>query len=136
MRRPAKQKKKAAGITCTDYIMSTKYNTINLTMSTAANQDDQLPTAGKKGGTAISKLIIGTILIGFIAYVIYDSASGEGRVTDTVDDFLQWVEDNPTEGVFAFIGVYFVATGRSIMLVVKLFELDAFQAKAILNIFL
>uniref|UniRef100_A0A7S2PDT1 VTT domain-containing protein n=1 Tax=Leptocylindrus danicus TaxID=163516 RepID=A0A7S2PDT1_9STRA len=79
-------------------------------MSTAANQDDQLPTAGKKGGTAISKLIIGTILIGFIAYVIYDSASGEGRVTDTVDDFLQWVEDNPTEGVFAFIGVYFVAT--------------------------
>merc|ERR1712232_1364039 len=32
------------------------------------------------------------------------------HVAGVVEDFLAWVEDNPVAGLFAFIGVYFVAT--------------------------
>jgi len=69
---------------------------------------EQTPKSSK--ADLVKKLLIGSILLAFIVYVIIDSASGDGRVTSTVEDFLDWVEDNPAEGVFAFIGVYFVAT--------------------------
>ncbi len=67
------------------------------------------PTENTKGAK-IKRILIGTILVGLVAYVIFDAASGANNVSTLVDDFLQWVEDNPTEGVFAFVGVYFIAT--------------------------
>jgi len=52
---------------------------------------------------------LASIVIGFIIYVIVDS-QGDQNVTRISRNFLQWVEDNPAAGVFAFIGVYFIAT--------------------------
>jgi len=55
------------------------------------------------------KLIFAVILVAFIAYVIADSLTTK-HVAGVVEDFLAWVEENPVAGLFAFIGVYFVAT--------------------------
>lgn len=49
------------------------------------------------------------LLVGFIAYVIADSLTA-GNVSDAVNSFLQWIEDNPVPGIFVFMVVYFVAT--------------------------
>ncbi|KAL3937441.1 MAG: hypothetical protein SGBAC_007452 [Bacillariaceae sp.] len=55
------------------------------------------------------KAFIAVIVVAFITYVIVDSLT-TGHVTGAVEDFLAWIEDNPVSGIFAFIGVYFVAT--------------------------
>ena len=79
------------------------------TQQEESNIDEQTPKPSSKADL-VKKLLIGSILLGFIVYVIIDSIKGDGQVTTTIEDFLDWVENNPTEGVFAFIGVYFVAT--------------------------
>jgi len=55
------------------------------------------------------RMILASIVIGFIIYIIVDSQR-DNNVKRLSQDFLQWVEENPTEGVFAFVGVYFIAT--------------------------
>jgi len=55
------------------------------------------------------KAFFALIIVGFIAYVIADSLT-TGHVSGAVQDFLKWIEANPVAGLFAFIGVYFVAT--------------------------
>lgn len=57
----------------------------------------------------ITKILLASIVIGFIVYVIIDT-QGDNNIRRISQDFLQWVQDNPGLGVFAFIGVYFLAT--------------------------
>ena len=59
------------------------------------------------------KIIIAVVLLGFIAFVIADSLTNQ-YTKQAIDVFLQWIQENPTPGVFAFMGVYFIATGRLI----------------------
>jgi uncharacterized membrane protein YdjX (TVP38/TMEM64 family) len=55
------------------------------------------------------KSFFAILLVGFIAYIIADSLTA-GNVSDAVDSFLQWIEDNPVPGIFVFMLVYLVAT--------------------------
>jgi len=65
--------------------------------------------AKAKRSACIKKVIIGLILLGFIIYVIVDSQTNN-YVLSGINSFLGWIENNITAGVFAFIGVYFLAT--------------------------
>jgi uncharacterized membrane protein YdjX (TVP38/TMEM64 family) len=71
--------------------------------------DDQ--SSNKKTGTRrnLTRTAVALIVIGFIIYTIVDSQRDK-NIARVTRDFLQWVEDNPTAGVFAFVGVYFIAT--------------------------
>jgi len=66
-----------------------------------------LPTNRCRKNTA--RIILALTVLGFIIYIIVDS-QGDNNVKRLIEDFLQWVEDNPAAGVFALIGVYFIAT--------------------------
>eukprot|EP00978_Attheya_sp_CCMP212_P009912 scaffold23644_cov53-Attheya_sp.AAC.4 len=63
----------------------------------------------------ITKVTLGLALLGFVVFIIVDSAT-TGYTTDGIRDFLQWIEDNPIPGVFAFTAVYFLATGSLLTL--------------------
>ena len=55
------------------------------------------------------KIVLAVLLVGLIAYVIADSLTAR-HIASALDDFLEWIEENPTSGFFAFIVVYFIAT--------------------------
>jgi len=55
------------------------------------------------------KLLVAFVLLGFIVYVIVDSVT-VGNVRRFITNFLEWIEENPIPGLFAFMLVYFVAT--------------------------
>merc|ERR1712176_500249 len=57
----------------------------------------------------IKKAVIAVVLVGIIAFVIADSLTNK-YVKEGIDIFLAWIEKNPIPGVFAFMGVYFIAT--------------------------
>ena len=59
----------------------------------------------------IMRLVLFSLLLGFIIFVIVDSL-GEQNVRRITLEFLAWVEENPVAGIFSFIGVYFLATGE------------------------
>ena len=59
--------------------------------------------------TCVIKSITAAILVGFIIFVIVDSAKNE-VLAGAIQAFLAWVEQNPAAGIFAFAGVYFLAT--------------------------
>ncbi|EJK65235.1 hypothetical protein THAOC_13931 [Thalassiosira oceanica] len=63
----------------------------------------------KKRRVPFVKLSVGITLLAFIAFIIVDSAT-DNRAGATVSAFLEWIESNVIAGVFAFMGVYFVAT--------------------------
>jgi pheromone shutdown protein TraB len=70
--------------------------------------EEELQEANKcRKNTA--RIVLALIVVGFIIYIIVDS-QGANNVKRLTQDFLQWVEDNPAEGVFAFVGVYIIAT--------------------------
>lgn len=74
--------------------------------------NDQLPLQDvppSKGNRYI-KYAVALLLLGFILFVILDSTIGQMYVRDGVNSFLEWIEDNPAPGVFAFVLVYFAAT--------------------------
>jgi uncharacterized membrane protein YdjX (TVP38/TMEM64 family) len=56
-----------------------------------------------------AKLLIGLLLVAFVAFVIIDSLT-TGYVKTAVSDFLVWIETNVVAGIFLFIMVYFIAT--------------------------
>jgi len=58
---------------------------------------------------SIKKMILGLLLLGFIIFVIVDSLTNK-YTRDAILQFLEWIEENPTLGVVAFIGVYFICT--------------------------
>lgn len=55
------------------------------------------------------RLITGLLLVGFIIFIVVDSTNNQ-HIKNLVEDFLDWVENNPVAGFFAFTGVYFIAT--------------------------
>jgi len=55
------------------------------------------------------KIIVGLILLSIIIFVIVDSVTNK-YIISGFQTFLEWIEDNLVAGVFAFMGVYFVAT--------------------------
>mmetsp|Transcript_738 Transcript_738/g.1097 ORF Transcript_738/g.1097 Transcript_738/m.1097 type:complete len:287 (-) Transcript_738:351-1211(-) len=57
----------------------------------------------------IKKILVAVILVAFIVFVIVDYFTNQ-YVKHFVDDFLAWIESNPVAGLFAFMGVYFLAT--------------------------
>mmetsp|Transcript_2786 Transcript_2786/g.6544 ORF Transcript_2786/g.6544 Transcript_2786/m.6544 type:complete len:318 (+) Transcript_2786:196-1149(+) len=78
-------------------------------------ENDDAPTltpeeeAAAKRKACFKKALFAVILVAFIAYVIADSLTTK-NVSGAVEDFLAWIEDNPTVGIFAFMGVYVVST--------------------------
>jgi uncharacterized membrane protein YdjX (TVP38/TMEM64 family) len=56
------------------------------------------------------KMIIGTILLIIICFVIFDLTFGQKYIRHGITIFLEWIKENPGEGVIAFIFVYFIAT--------------------------
>ena len=73
--------------------------------------DNDASNNSKCNKNTIIKISIGSIVLGFIIFVIIDSTQ-EKHVARTSRAFLSWVEENPTAGVFSFMAVYFVATGE------------------------
>ena len=57
----------------------------------------------------IMKGSIAAVLVGFIIFVIIDSTSNR-VVAKGLNSFLEWIQKNPASGIFAFTGVYFLAT--------------------------
>eukprot|EP00578_Thalassiosira_sp_NH16_P025587 CAMPEP_0181100578 /NCGR_PEP_ID=MMETSP1071-20121207/13268_1 /TAXON_ID=35127 /ORGANISM="Thalassiosira sp., Strain NH16" /LENGTH=302 /DNA_ID=CAMNT_0023183317 /DNA_START=114 /DNA_END=1022 /DNA_ORIENTATION=+ len=55
------------------------------------------------------KILTGVVLLSIIIFVIVDAFTNK-YVTSAFRTFLEWVESNLIAGVFAFVGVYFVAT--------------------------
>ena len=55
------------------------------------------------------KICVAAVLVGIIAYVIVDSLTTK-NIQAGLQIFLEWIESNLVAGVFAFMGVYFVAT--------------------------
>jgi len=75
--------------------------------SEAATAATQTPPTSRRA--FLFKIGFGLILVGFIIYVIIDLATTKNTMR-IVADFLDWIEDNPAAGVFAFIGVYIIAS--------------------------
>jgi hypothetical protein len=48
------------------------------------------------------KLTIGLVFAVFVAFAIVDSFTNK-YLLDAIKDFLLWVEENPSRGVFAFV---------------------------------
>jgi uncharacterized membrane protein YdjX (TVP38/TMEM64 family) len=73
------------------------------------SQDVASSPSRRLNSAAIQRIIVGLVLVGVIIFVIVDSLTN-GYVRSGFETFLTWIESNPTAGVFAFMGVYFVAT--------------------------
>jgi len=120
--KPSKSKIKLPNMTITDININTDINNsnsneggINETDNYDGEEEDSnnsksnnqkcttMPTC------SIKKMILGLLLLGFIIFVIVDSLTNK-YARDTILQFLEWIEENPTLGVVAFIGVYFICT--------------------------
>jgi len=55
------------------------------------------------------KILMTTVLAGIVTFVIIDFLTNK-HITHGFHIFLEWIEANLAGGVFAFIGVYFIAT--------------------------
>ena len=73
--------------------------------------DEDPETAAARKKARMKKIVIGLILLGIVVYIIVDSTTNR-YVAQGIQIFLQWFEDNPIAGLFAFMGVYFLATGE------------------------
>lgn len=56
-----------------------------------------------------TKLLFASILLSIIIFVIVDSLTNR-HIQSGFQTFLDWISDNVVDGVFAFMGVYFIAT--------------------------
>jgi len=56
-----------------------------------------------------TKLLFASILVSIIIFVIVDSLTNR-HIQSGFQTFLDWISDNVVDGVFAFMGVYFIAT--------------------------
>lgn len=56
------------------------------------------------------KLVLASIIIGFIIFVIIDTST-TGYLKSGINTFLKWIQRHAAAGFFAFMAVYFIATG-------------------------
>lgn len=73
------------------------------------NSNRDIVNNNNKTSQKIIRFLLFALLFGFIIFVIIDSLR-EQHVRSITLEFLGWVEENPTAGIFSFIGVYFLAT--------------------------
>lgn len=76
-------------------------------ISKSENEDETQMQVERSG--RVKKITVAIVLIGLIAYVVTDSLTTQ-YIRNGFTTFLEWVEKNPIAGVFAFMGVYLVAT--------------------------
>lgn len=76
--------------------------------TTTEEQEGPEVLAAKKRAR-IKKILIGLTLVALVIFVIIDSTSNR-YVAKGIQTFLEWFEKNPVAGLFAFMGVYFLAT--------------------------
>jgi len=77
--------------------------------STAENTNNNDDTTPSKRKCPWGKILVATILIGIVTFVIIDSLTTK-YISTGFQEFLTWIESNLVAGVFAFMGVYFIAT--------------------------
>ena len=77
--------------------------------STTSNNQINIDTIATRKSYPWGKIIVGLLLLAIIIFVIVDSVTNK-YVISGFQTFLEWVQDNLVAGVFAFMGVYFVAT--------------------------
>jgi SNARE associated Golgi protein len=66
------------------------------------SEDDSASVEQKTPWYCSVKFAVGLLLLGFIVFVIVDTATN-GYVRDTVNAFLDWIEKNPIGGFFLFV---------------------------------
>lgn len=71
---------------------------------------DESSTQQTTSSQNYKKYTLAFFLVAFVVFVILDSTIGNGWITDGVDAFLEWIEENPGGGIFVFVLVYFAAT--------------------------
>jgi uncharacterized membrane protein YdjX (TVP38/TMEM64 family) len=64
---------------------------------------------GAKRRNLYTKMAITLVLLGFITFVIVDSVTNQ-YVKTGIENFLEWMEENPAEGFFAFVLLCFLTT--------------------------
>ena len=74
-----------------------------------SNSNDSQAEAPSKRKCPWGKIIIAAILIGIVTFVIIDSLTNQ-HISTGFQELLTWIESNLVAGVFAFMGVYFIAT--------------------------
>ncbi|KAL3771358.1 hypothetical protein ACHAW5_000067 [Stephanodiscus triporus] len=72
-------------------------------------EDENEAVIEKEKSLPWGKISVATALVGVVAYVIVDSLTAK-NIKVGLEIFLEWIESNIFAGVFAFMGVYFVAT--------------------------
>jgi uncharacterized membrane protein YdjX (TVP38/TMEM64 family) len=77
------------------------------TMSDNDNDENKIEAVNRR--TRIRKIIISVLLLGLISFVIADSLTNK-YIKQGIEVFLEWIEENPIIGMFAFMGLYFIAT--------------------------
>lgn len=81
----------------------------------AENSDEEEPVTEEETIESLTcpcrlKPIIGLIFFTIIFLVVIDAAFGKNYVRQNITALLEWIRENPREGVITFIAVYFVAT--------------------------
>ena len=84
-------------------------DTTNNSNEPQTETSSETETAPPKRKCPWGKIIIATILIGIVIFVIIDSLTNK-KISTGFQQFLTWIESNLVAGVFAFMGVYFIAT--------------------------
>jgi uncharacterized membrane protein YdjX (TVP38/TMEM64 family) len=83
-------------------------NQVNATTETQDKIVEQQEEEPKQNNTR-TKALIAFVLLALIGFVVYDSLTNK-HIGAAISTFLEWIEDNPALGFFAFMLVYFVAT--------------------------
>ena len=81
------------------------------TITSTENETQPTITTDQPKQRNTIKIVLAIFLIGFIGFIIADSLTTQ-YIKSGIDIFLKWIENNPIPGVFAFMGVYFIATGK------------------------
>lgn len=87
----------------TEQSSSSSYQNQNFAME----NDDERNNENKSCPWA--KLVVGAVLLAVIVFAVVDSLTTK-RITSGFESFLDWIDENLVAGVFAFMGVYAVAT--------------------------
>mmetsp|Transcript_23045 Transcript_23045/g.39427 ORF Transcript_23045/g.39427 Transcript_23045/m.39427 type:complete len:299 (-) Transcript_23045:33-929(-) len=87
---------------------SQSYQNVSISSNSDSDTDEKNDTDRQKS-CPWGKLIVGAILLTIIILVIVDSLTTK-YITSGFQTFLEWIESNLIAGVFAFMGVYFLAT--------------------------